>query len=289
MFERIDLHTHSSCSDGLLSPAELIAAASARRVQLLALTDHDTVSGCDLARRLCEPLGLRFIAGAELTASWREREIHIIGLKLDVTDSQLQCHTEQLQRQRHARVEAIGARLTHTGLPGAALVAPALTGAAAPTRAHVARALVAAGAAADVQDAFDRWLNRGRPAYVATRWPALEATVQCIGLAGGLAVLAHPHRYRLSNTALRELCHEFKTAGGAGIEVSLAGMGPNDAANAASLARRFELCGSIGSDFHEPGLPWRPLGRFAKLPEGVTPITTRLGLDMPSSHLPLSS
>jgi 3',5'-nucleoside bisphosphate phosphatase len=101
--------------------------------------------------------------------------------------------------------------------------------------------------------------------------------VRCIVAAGGIPVLAHPHRYRVSNGVLRELVSEFKQAGGVGIEVSLAGMGPGDADRAASLARRFELAGSFGSDFHQPDLPWRPLGRFAKLPDGLTPVTVYLG------------
>jgi predicted metal-dependent phosphoesterase TrpH len=129
-----------------------------------------------------------------------------------------------------------------------------------------------------VQAAFDRWLKHGQPGYVASQWPELATAVRCIVSAGGTAVLAHPHRYPLSNGVLRELLGEFKAAGGAGLEVSLAGMGPSDAERVATLARRFELDGSIGSDFHEPGLPWRPLGRFAKLPDRIMPITARLGL-----------
>jgi predicted metal-dependent phosphoesterase TrpH len=107
-------------------------------------------------------------------------------------------------------------------------------------------------------------------------WPPLAATVATILEAGGLAVLAHPHRYKLSNGLLGELCGEFRAAGGAGIEVSLAGMSPQDAARAASQARKHGLAGSVGSDFHEPGLPWRPLGRFAKLPDGIEPIAAQL-------------
>ena len=113
--------------------------------------------------------------------------------------------------------------------------------------------MLSAALAATVQAAFDRWLKRGRPGYVAARWPDLARAVRCIGAAGGVAVLAHPHRYPVSNGVLRELVREFKAAGGVGIEVSLAGMGPGDADRAATLARRFDLAGSIGSDFHEPG------------------------------------
>jgi predicted metal-dependent phosphoesterase TrpH len=142
---------------------------------------------------------------------------------------------------------------------------------------HFARALCAARQAGSPQQALDRWLGRGQPGYVPAQWPGVADSAAVICAAGGLPVLAHAHRYKLSSGGLRELCAAFKTAGGIGIEVSLAGIGPGDAARAASLARRFELEGSFGSDFHEPGIPWRPLGRMAKLPDGVRPIMLRLG------------
>jgi predicted metal-dependent phosphoesterase TrpH len=274
--ERIDLHTHSHCSDGVLAPAELVAAAAQRAVSLLALTDHDTVAGCAPAAAACRHHGVRFIAGIELTAQWREREIHVVGLGIDLANSALGTHIADLAERRRRRIAAIGVRLTRARLPGEALAAAVLAGSHTPTRTHLARALVAAGFARDEQQAFDRWLGRGGAAHVAGDWPSLAATTQCITAAGGVAVLAHPHRYGASQSALRELCGEFKAAGGEAIEVSLAGMGPNDTECALALARRYQLAGSVGSDFHAPGLPWRPLGRFAKLPEGVTPVTARL-------------
>jgi len=109
------------------------------------------------------------------------------------------------------------------------------------------------------------------------QWPGLAQTVECIAAAGGLAVLAHPHRYPLKAAHLDDLVRDFKAAGGAALEVSLAGMSPAAADRAATLARRHALAGSIGSDFHEPDLPWRPLGRFYKLPDRIEPITTLLG------------
>jgi predicted metal-dependent phosphoesterase TrpH len=277
MYSRVDLHTHSSCSDGVLAPAALVELAAARQVQLLALTDHDTVSGCEEAMSACQRHGIRFVPGAELTCLWRNREIHIIGLDIDRGHAPFSAHCATLLGLRRERITAMGQRLSHAGLPGAELAAEALA-AAAPTRAHLARGLCARGLAPTVQAAFDRWLKRGRPGYVAAQWPELACAVHCITAAAGVAVLAHPHRYQVSNGVLRELLGEFKAAGGAGLEVSLPGMGPGDADRAATLARRFDLAGSIGSDFHEPGLPWRPLGRFAKLPDRITPIMARLGL-----------
>jgi 3',5'-nucleoside bisphosphate phosphatase len=274
--QRIDLHTHSNCSDGTLSPTELVALAATRSVQLLALTDHDTMAGCDAAAAACQPLGIRFVPGIELTCGWREREIHVVGLDVDASSAGLTAHTADLLLQRRARIVEIGRRLSRHGLNGEALAERALADAVAPTRMHVARLLTEQGVVATPQQAFDRLLGRGKPGYAPTQWPSVEQTVQCINAAGGVAVLAHPHRYQFSHGALRELCAHFKAVGGAGIEVSLAGLSPADFARLASLARRFGLAGSVGSDFHEPGIPWRPLGRFAKLPDLVTPITLRL-------------
>ena len=292
-YERIDLHTHSRHSDGSLSPTELVALAVQRQVQLLALTDHDTLAGCAAAAAACAEHHIEFLYGSELTALWRGREIHIVGLRLDPHSAALATHLRGVVQQRIERIRAIGAKLTRCGLAGEAMVAAVLSEPRTPTRLHLAELLVAGGHARDVDDAFKRWLGRGQRAAVSAQWPDMPMAVGAILAAGGLAVLAHPHRYKLSAGVLAELCAEFKAAGGAGLEVSLPGMSPNEAARAASLARRFDLAGSCASDFHKPGLPWRPLGRFAKLPEGVVPLTERLGLATPgtatiTTHAPLA-
>ena len=277
-YNRIDLHTHSSCSDGSLRPGELVALAATRQVELLALTDHDTMAGCAEAAQACAQQQIDFLCSSELTALWRGREVHIVGLRVDPASEALVAHLRGVLAQRVERIRAIGVKLTRCGLDGEAIAAEVLALPGTPTRLHLARALVARGHAKDEDYAFKRFLARGQKAAVAAEWPGVEAAVAVIAAAGGMAVLAHPHRYQVSAGALRELCAQFRDCGGQGIEVSLAGMGPGDASRAASLARRFDLAGSCGSDFHIPGLPWRPLGRFAKLPEGVTPITARLGL-----------
>jgi len=282
-FERIDLHTHSVYSDGRLHPAELAALAAERQVQLLALTDHDTLAGCDEAAHACAERRIEFIFGSELTALWRGREIHIVGLKLDPGSEPLQSHLQSVRQLRIERVRAIGARLTRAGLDGDAIINEVLGNPGTPTRLHLALQLVARGQARDVDDAFGRWLGTGQRAAVPPNWPPIETAVTAIRAAGGLPVLAHPQRYKLSGGGLTELCRQFRDAGGEGIEVSLPGMKLKDAARAASLARRYGLAGSCASDFHAPGVPWRPLGRFAKLPEGVVPITERLGLTSPGN------
>jgi predicted metal-dependent phosphoesterase TrpH len=273
----IDLHTHSHHSDGTLPPAELVARAAARGVKVLALTDHDTTAGVAEAGAACADARMGFITGAEITAGWRGQELHVVALDVDVGSTTLQNHLAHLVRLRRARVEAIGARLQRSKrFSGHDVTRAVLESGAVPTRTHVARAIVAAGLAASVQDAFDQFLGRGCTGHVPQEWPPLAEAIDAIRAAGGQAVLAHPHRYKLSAGALRNLCEEFRNAGGSALEVSLPALSPNDAARLASLARQHGLAGSAGSDFHEPGLPWRPLGRFAKLAPGIEPLLPRL-------------
>jgi 3',5'-nucleoside bisphosphate phosphatase len=277
MFDLIDLHTHSTHSDGTLTPEELVARAAHRRLTVLALTDHDSTTGCEAALGFCAAAGIHFVPGAELTASWRGQEIHVVGLGLDTTCPALRTQLALVVALRRVRVAAIGAKLrAERRLGGFDPATEVLASDAVPTRTHVARALVRAGHAGSVQQAFDRFLARRTPGYVPQEWPAVEAAVTAIVAAGGHAVLAHPHRYRLSAGRLGELCGAFREAGGTGIEVGLAGLSPHDTSRLARLARQFGFAGSVASDFHEPGLPWRPLGRFAKLPEGVEPLLPRL-------------
>jgi predicted metal-dependent phosphoesterase TrpH len=274
----IDLHTHSRHSDGLLAPAELVGLAAQRGVGMLALTDHDTTAGLAEARVAAEETGMRFIDGAEVTASWRGQEIHIVGLGLEPRSAALQQHLALLLQMRRERITAIGARLArHPRLrdAGRDIAAEVLAQATVPTRAHLARALVATGMAASTQDAFDRWLGRGTSGHVPQQWPGIDAAIAAIRAAGGHAVLAHPQRYKLSAGALDNLCGEFRAYGGVALEVNLPSLSPNDHDRLARLARAHGLAGSTGSDFHEPGLPWRPVGRFAKLPAGIEPLHAR--------------
>lgn len=273
----IDLHTHTHHSDGVLAPTDLVSRAAARQVAVLALTDHDTMAGCDEARQACHGTSIRFVPGAELTAGWRGQEIHVVGLALNAGAPALRRYLDDVLARRRTRVASIGAKLrAERTLAGFDPAATVLAGSAVPTRMHVARELVRAGIARDTQSAFERYLARRTPGYVPQDWPGVDAAITAIVGAGGLAVLAHPHRYKLSNGALRELCGSFREMGGAGMEVSIAGQSPNDLSRLARLARAAGLAGSVGSDFHEPGLPWRPVGRSDKLPEGVEPLLARL-------------
>lgn len=272
----VDFHTHSHFSDGVLSPAALVERARGRNVGTLALTDHDTIAGLAEARAACDVAGMRFIAGVELSAQWRGQAIHLVGLQVDPAHAGFNAHLDGVLARRRARLAEIGERLEKKGrLPGRELAAQAAH-AAAPTRLHLARLLVERGFARDTQEAFDRWLNKDTAGHVPAEWPAFSAAMGVLRDSGALPVLAHPHRYRLSAGGLRELVAAFVQDGGVALEASMAGMSPNDADRIASLCRRFKLLASMGSDFHDPAVPWNPLGRWLKLAAGLEPVTDRL-------------
>jgi predicted metal-dependent phosphoesterase TrpH len=272
----VDFHTHSHYSDGVLAPAALVERAQGRRVATLALTDHDTTAGLAEARAACNAAGIRFVVGSELSAGWRGQTIHIVGLQFDEQHAGLNSHLAAVLARRQQRLREIGERLEKRArLPGRELAAAAAA-ATAPTRMHLARLLVARGHAKDTQEAFDRWLNRDKAGHVPAEWPTLEQAMTVLRDSGGIAVLAHPHRYRLSAGQLRELTAAFVQQGGAALEASMAGMSPNDTDRIASLCRRFKLHASMGSDFHDPAVPWNPLGRWLKLAAGLEPVTQLL-------------
>lgn len=269
---RVDLHLHSSASDGVLAPAALVAHAARCGVRFMALTDHDTIAGLDEAAAAAESLGITLVSGVELSVDWRGRTLHILGLAFDPLAPALLRGLGLLQEIRQVRARELAARLAAAGAPGDAALEIVRAAGTLPTRMHFARALVALGAVPDVATAFERWLARGRPAYFAAQWPLLAEVIGWVAAAGGCAVIAHPLKYPLSAGARRELCSEFAAAGGRGIEVITGGGGLRNAAQAISLATRTGLEGSVGSDFHDPAIPWNPPGRLAKLPRSVRPV-----------------
>ena len=272
----VDFHTHSHFSDGVLAPAALVERAKTRNVGTLALTDHDTTAGLAEARAACEASQIRFVPGVELSAQWRGQTIHIVGLQVDESHAGFNSHLDSVLRRRQERLREIGERLEKRArLPGRELAARA-SQATAPTRLHLARLLVEMGHARDTQEAFDRWLNRDKAGHVPAEWPAFVAAMAVLRDSGAIPVLAHPHRYRLSAGQLRELTALFAQEGGVALEASMAGMSPNDTDRIASLCRRFKLYASMGSDFHDPAVPWNPLGRWLKLAAGLEPVTQRL-------------
>jgi 3',5'-nucleoside bisphosphate phosphatase len=268
----VDLHLHSTASDGMLDPAALVRHVAACGVKLMALTDHDTVEGVAVAAEAARSCDIAFVAGVELSVSWRGRSLHILGLEIDPSAPALTAGIGRQWTIRDERAERIAERLEKAGAPGREVLAAIRAAGSMPTRTHFARALVALGMARDVSAAFDRWLGRGRAGHVSTLWPEMPEATGWITAAGGKAVIAHPMRYPLSAGARRDLCGEFKAAGGAGLEVITGGGSVRDREQAISLAVRTGLEGSVGSDFHDPAIPWNPPGRLAKLPGSIRPV-----------------
>jgi predicted metal-dependent phosphoesterase TrpH len=265
-----DLHTHSHHSDGLLSPAQLAALTAERRVELIALTDHDTIAGCGEMRAACTTHSLKFVTGVELSCSWRGQTLHVLGLAIDCGHAPLQQHLAAVVQLRQERMRLIAERLTRRCGAEFGLLADTVAGSVpVPTRMHLARELVRAGHCEHTGIAFRDLLARGRPGYAPSHWPDLRATLQVIADSGGQAALAHPHRYKLSSGALRSLIAEFAQLGGRALECSSGPTSPNDVARLASLASAHGLMLSAGSDFHDPANPWNTPGRFAKLPPGA--------------------
>jgi 3',5'-nucleoside bisphosphate phosphatase len=269
---RIDLHTHSNCSDGSLTPAELVARAAAAGIEVLALTDHDTVAGLEQARHSAVALGLRLVPGVEISASWRAQAIHVLGLWVDPASADLRRVLEAQGERRRTRMRRICERLGKLGLPGTELLAAVEAHPGLPTRAHLANAMVAAGHVNRADEAFRKYLGSGKAANVAAEWPALDVVVGWIRAAGGVAALAHPARYALSGGARRQLLTDFAAAGGAALEVVTGANGAQHVEAVAALAVKYGLMGSVGSDFHDPQHTWNPLGRSLKLPDCVTPV-----------------
>lgn len=272
-----DLHTHSKFSDGLLPPAALAALARERGVQLLALTDHDSIDGCEAAREACAQQQIAYVTGAELSSRWRGQTLHVLALGIRPDDASLALHLGDLIERRRARMRTIGERLTRRrGVEIGELANKIAEECAVPTRMHLARALVQAGVCAHAGEAFADLLARGRPGYAPSEWPELGATVNAINAAGGLAVLAHPSRYKLSSGGLRALVGEFAAAGGQGLECSSGPSNPDTVSYLAQLAAGHGLLLSGGSDFHDPANTWNTPGRFAKLPPGGQLLAERL-------------
>jgi predicted metal-dependent phosphoesterase TrpH len=274
----IDLHTHSNCSDGALTPAELVERAAAAGVKVLALTDHDTVAGVAPARTHAVSCGIHLVSGVEISASWRSQAIHILGLWIDADSPQLLERLASQAERRQIRMAKICERLGKLGLPAEDLLATVRAQPGLPTRAHLAEAMVAAGLVARADDAFRKYLGKGKAAHFAAEWPPMVDIVRWIRDAGGIASLAHPMRYSFSSGARRQLLTEFAAAGGTALEVVTGGNGAQHVDASAMLAVKFGLTGSIGSDFHSPQQPWNPLGRSLKLPDCVVPVWRAYGI-----------
>ena len=272
MTERYDLHCHSTASDGALSPSALVYRAHQQGVSVLALTDHDTTMGLSQARSCAADLGLCLINGIELSASWQNKCLHIIGLGIDPDYEPLATATAQLRTSRLERAVKIAEKLEKKRITGALVGVQKAAGDGMITRSHFANFLLSQFHVSTQQEAFDRYLGKGKPAYVSTTWAEMALAIQWITQSGGVAVLAHPLRYQLTASWMKRLLGAFKDAGGQGIEVITGRTNPDEIKLLANYAISFGLAGSVGSDFHNPVNPWLELGRLAPLPETVQPV-----------------
>ncbi len=306
----IDLHCHTNASDGGFSPSELVKRAYARGLNAIAITDHDLTAGVSEAMETAAALNAKLlngdadapvetyikdnaevtqvingqlhrpaqertmivVPGIEISTSWNDEQIHVVGLGLDINSPALKEHEAKLKIARTQRAIAIGEKLKRCGFerPYERCCEQAREGASI-TRGNYARLIFQDGMAKSVDDAFHKYLRRGQEAYVKSVWGPINEAVAVINEAGGIAVLAHPRRYKISNMRLRKLVYEFKKAGGLGLEVSSSQQKQQDRDYLVQLCHKYEMYASLGSDFHNEGIH-RELGQNIDLPEDVTPI-----------------
>jgi predicted metal-dependent phosphoesterase TrpH len=270
---KVDLHCHSNVSDGVLAPEAVAAYARKGGVDVWALTDHDEVGGIKAARAKADQLGMRFVAGVEISVTWANETVHIVGLQIDEDEARLVRGLAATRAGRDARGREIAMRLDKAGIPGA--YEGALKYVANPdllSRTHFARYLCEIGACANTGEVFRKYLTEGKPGYVPHRWATLTEAVGWIKSAGGIPVIAHPGRYRFSNTAETALFDEFKALGGTAIEVVTGSHTPDQYGEYAEMARRFGFLASRGTDFHAPGEARVEFDKLPPLPASVTPV-----------------
>lgn len=269
----IDLHSHSTISDGVLTPAELVDRAHANGVDVLALTDHDETAGIAEAQERAGKYGIRLVPGIEISVTFESKTVHIVGLGIDFTNTNLNTGIKKLHEGRQSRAIQMAKKFDNLGISGSYEGAlkfvsnPALI-----SRTHFARFLVQNGNCANMQQVFDRYLGDHKPADVPVQWASLEQAVSWINGAGGQAVIAHPGRYKYKPAQFRSLFNTFKDLGGVGIEVVTGSHSVDQFKKYAGVARQYQFLASSGSDFHEPAAGRRDLGELPPLPAGLTPI-----------------
>lgn len=267
----IDLHTHSTASDGALAPAALVAHAAQHGVTTLALTDHDTVAGLADAREAAAVHDIDFINGIELSVTWQRRTLHIVGLGFSADHPALTAGIAGLQAERERRAQQMGQRLARTGVADAYARARRLAGNGQITRSHFARLVVADGVACHTADAFKRILKPGRPGYASAMWATLDEAIGWIHAARGYAVLAHPFGYRFTGAWRRRALAAFAQAGGDAIEICTGVTSIEQEQRAAREASDYGLASSVGSDFHAVEQFWLTPGKLRPLPTGAPP------------------
>ena len=275
----VDLHCHSTASDGALAPAVVVARAFERGVRLLALTDHDTLDGLDEAGPAAQALGVQLVNGIELSCTWGGATIHVLGYAFNRDAPALQQAIAELHEGRWLRAAEIAKRLEAKGMPGALEGARAMQqelgdSGNAPARPHFADFLVRSGYVKDRAEAFRKWLGSGKLGDVKQHWPELAQAVDTLRRANAWVSLAHPWQYDFTRSKRRKLIADFVGAGGHSLEV-VNGMQPAEQVGSlAILAREFGMFVTAGSDFHAPG-QWSELGVYRPMPEDLPPLWAR--------------
>ncbi len=265
-----DLHSHTTASDGSLDPDSLVSYAAECGVDVLAITDHDTLDAFDQIDGSAP--GIQLITGVELSTTWNRIGIHVVGLDVDPHNRMLRNGVNQQKAGRIERARIIAGRLRKLGVPDPLDDVLEIAGGACVGRPHFAEHLVATGVCRDTKTAFRKYLGAGKAGDVREGWATLKEVVQWISSAGGTAVLAHPMKYGLTKSKTRALAIDFRNAGGRAIEV-VCGSQPEATTNhLARLATELGLAASCGSDFHDPGLAWSRPGAFPPLPASVSPV-----------------
>ena len=263
-----DLHTHSIASDGSLSPQALVEYAAEHGVDVLSITDHDTVDAYEQLADL-RHYPVTIIPGIELSTTWQGCSIHVVGLNIDPNNSGLRAGIEKQQKARGKRAEIIADRLTRLGIDNPYEAVKELAGDASIGRPHFARHLVSIGKVRDVQTAFRKYLGAGKIGDVKQGWASLSEVNEWIRCAGGVPVLAHPAKYKFTNTKLRAMLEDFRETGGLAVEVVCGRQEPTLTRKIANLAIDLDLRGSTGSDFHHAHNKWSRPGGFPTLPDDV--------------------
>jgi len=270
---KIDLHCHTTHSDGALTPEEIVLRAQQMQVDVLAITDHDTVSGVAHAQAAIDKhnIKLKLIAGVELSTSWHGFDIHILGFNVDIQHNVFLGNLQDQMLERDERAKRICDKLAKCGVVDVYQDALRHANGAQISRNHIAQVLVERQICSSFQQAFTKYLGKGKRAYTTPKWIDIETAIKWIVEAGGQAVIAHPSHYDMSTKWLRRLTSEFKQLGGDGMEITHPNMSPQTKSLLLDIAKDSQLFGSAGSDFHSPGR-WTELGKRLQISEQITPI-----------------
>ena len=272
---KYDLHSHTKYSDGSLSAQALIELAIERGITHLAITDHDTVQAhlqLTENNNIYATEKIKIIKGIELSSQWNNMGVHIVGLNIDIHSTAITAAVKHQTQLRIERVKTIAKKLLQRGFPDITQGAIILAGDGQVGRPHIAQHMVDEGLVSSVGQAFNKYLGAGKVGDISSVWPDLECVVEWINAAGGVAVLAHPSRYKMTRTKRRRLMADFSDAGGQAIEVCAGNQVPGVAEEMAAVCDEFGFHASVGSDFHNPDYKWVKLGQYPSLPKACRPV-----------------